>query len=83
MPLMIGVVALYTSAWIEMKRLSAHPANHLVALYTSAWIEIALSIRDIQMPRVALYTSAWIEIYRQKERPGDPESHSTRVRGLK
>ena len=36
-----NIVALYTSAWIEMISHTAHPYASSVALYTSAWIEIA------------------------------------------
>ena len=36
------MVALYTSAWIEMNSLPSSNLYHLVALYTSAWIEIAV-----------------------------------------
>ena len=34
------LVALYTSAWIEMRSLKKCALSNLVALYTSAWIEI-------------------------------------------
>ena len=37
-----AVVALYTSAWIEMIACELQYSNSYVALYTSAWIEITL-----------------------------------------
>ena len=37
---MIGDVALYTSAWIEIDRTILDNFDMWVALYTSAWIEM-------------------------------------------
>ncbi len=56
------MVALYTSAWIEIAAETAAAENLLVALYTSAWIEIRFIKHDEMQEYVALYTSAWIEI---------------------
>ena len=56
-------VALYTSAWIEMRWHNRQKLSVLVALYTSAWIEIIWLIDTANVSTaVALYTSAWIEI---------------------
>ena len=59
---MVMLVALYTSAWIEISIVPALKTTTLVALYTSAWIEISSSRIPDWLPFVALYTSAWIEI---------------------
>ena len=56
------VVALYTSAWIEIGIDATVPVVGGVALYTSAWIEISLNPESVAEIPVALYTSAWIEI---------------------
>ena len=56
------VVALYTSAWIEITCSRKPFSEYTVALYTSAWIEINLFDPKDQIITVALYTSAWIEI---------------------
>ena len=60
--LLIRLVALYTSAWIEIEAAETAAAEKLVALYTSAWIEISLCCDTRFRYPVALYTSAWIEI---------------------
>ena len=39
-PVTVNVVALFTRAWIEIKRASLILARLLVALFTRAWIEI-------------------------------------------
>ena len=39
------LVALYTSAWIEIDIRCINLNNRLVALYTSAWIEIVMKTR--------------------------------------
>ena len=58
------VVALYTSAWIEITCSRKPFSEYTVALYTSAWIEINLFDPKDQIITVALYTSAWIEMKR-------------------
>ena len=78
------VVALYTSAWIEIVDKLLKAVRPLVALYTSAWIENMNKQERLAYQHVALYTSAWIEImkYAMKE-IWELSSHSIRVRGLK
>ena len=61
--LKIILVALYTSAWIEICCKHVLDLLDRVALYTSAWIEMRWHIRLTRFLRVALYTSAWIEIW--------------------
>ena len=58
-----GIVALYTSAWIEIQKFLDNLSLIFVALYTSAWIEIQLAESVKHTSGVALYTSAWIEIF--------------------
>ena len=58
----VGVVALYTSAWIEISDARFFTLSDIVALYTSAWIEITTVLNSLYLIPVALYTSAWIEI---------------------
>ena len=41
-----NVVALYTSAWIEIRLLHHVLLNYHVALYTSAWIEIVYTTQN-------------------------------------
>ena len=60
------IVALYTSAWIEISLHSPEPLQCGVALYTSAWIEIVQHFNFSAFHIVALYTSAWIEINKAK-----------------
>ena len=55
-------VALYMSAWIEIRLKHDMLLECRVALYMSAWIEIAPSVGCRMFSRVALYMSAWIEI---------------------
>ena len=78
-------VALYTSAWIEIRAwVVLSQKDWRVALYTSAWIEMVKSREHKAAIAVALYTSAWIEIANGKAiTVGTFTSHSTRVRGLK
>ena len=56
------LVALYTSAWIEISYLISLITADCVALYTSAWIEIRVDLYTFTHITVALYTSAWIEM---------------------
>ena len=60
------LVALYTSAWIEI--VQQHPCSTCqeVALYTSAWIEMFPMPYRCTYLSVALYTSAWIEMISRK-----------------
>src|SRR5699024_3538109 len=77
-------VALYTSAWIEIRYCKTCRAEYSVALYTSAWIEMPLlEATCVGKARVALYTSAWIEIIIPVKSFFSILSHSIRVRGLK
>ena len=76
-------VALYTSAWIEIRNGPRYRRSQNVALYTSAWIEISEQTMILCSRNVALYTSAWIEISRIGKKTARIRSHSTRVRGLK
>ena len=55
-----------------------------VALFTSAWIETRGKCLPSRALSVALFTSAWIETLTSMNFPRYiPESHSSRVRGLK
>ena len=76
-------VALYTSAWIEIRNGPRSRRSQNVALYMSAWIEISEQTMILCSRNVALYTSAWIEISRIGKKTARIRSHSTRVRGLK
>ena len=58
----VRIVALYTSAWIEIFHMITPSLDSLVALYTSAWIEIVVFFNRDSSASVALYTSAWIEM---------------------
>ena len=56
------LVALYMSAWIEIKIIQVFMEQPQVALYMSAWIEIHKTETQELTKTVALYMSAWIEI---------------------
>ncbi len=55
-------VALYMSAWIEIRGGTNTPYPTEVALYMSAWIEIDHIKPANDDECVALYMSAWIEM---------------------
>ena len=57
------IVALITSAWIEICQQVKNSIILVVALITSAWIEMTRATADDLRFQVALITSAWIEIY--------------------
>ena len=54
-----------------------------VALFTRAWIEINKKWILVRRICVALFTRAWIEILTENQTLPDPESPSSRGRGLK
>ena len=56
-------VALFVSAWIEIKRDLCLLLFGTVALFVSAWIEISLPEHSKTNLVVALFVSAWIEIF--------------------
>ena len=77
-------VAPHTGAWIEMKLDTSVSRPAEVAPHTGAWIEILKLTPSSQSSPVAPHTGAWIEIIPQiAVLAGIPESHPTRVRGLK
>ena len=55
-------VALFTRAWIEIKKLLENKKKYDVALFTRAWIEIDSVLYCHVLAEVALFTRAWIEI---------------------
>ena len=55
-------VALFTRAWIEIKREKGKTDMPRVALFTRAWIEMGFAILSSEPISVALFTRAWIEI---------------------
>ena len=76
-------VALYTSAWIEMKRPSFQEMVAYVALYTSAWIE--MSITCMYSSSIGSHSTRVRGLKSEERETFDAHraSHSTRVRGLK
>ena len=77
------MVALFTRAWIEIKRNIGVYHDKNVALFTRAWIEIFNQILDSEYHQVALFTRAWIEIPRSRGKTTNLMSPSSRGRGLK
>ena len=78
------LVALYTSAWIEMLIVSEVTCSTFVALYTSAWIEIrkGRAIPTSPSSRTLHECVDWNSLSRILS-VISLLSHSTRVRGLK
>jgi len=60
--ILLGLVALLVSAWIEICVFKVNDYHNKVALLVSAWIEICVFKVNDYHNKVALLVSAWIEI---------------------
>ena len=77
------LVALYTSAWIEIIISRNQAMNLKVALYTSAWIEISQELATSSKPMSHSTRVRGLKFDELEQSNQKPLSHSTRVRGLK
>ena len=80
---MSRAVALFTRAWIEIRRIALAWSIVKVALFTRAWIEIIHYNHNQKNADVALFTRAWIEMLYDTLRLCAVLSPSLRGRGLK
>ena len=77
------LVAPYVGAWIEISAACAFEKGSIVAPYVGAWIEIELGQHNRIYQWVAPLAGAWIEIILREYICPLPESHPSRVCGLK
>jgi len=55
-------VAVFMTAWIEIKNRVLRVLDNIVAVFMTAWIEMMIQDAIDETKRVAVFMTAWIEI---------------------